>query len=278
MNRGIFLFAQNSDINYVRQACFCAYSIKQSNPNISVTLATNDFVPEKYIKYFDNIIDIPGDDLAESENWKVSNRVKIYNLSPYEETIVLDVDMLVLSDISKWWENLENYDLYFTSNPITYKGEIVTSNYYRKTFTENYLPNIYVGVHYFKKSELAQEFYAWLDIIVKNWKEFYNQHLENKKPSFCSIDVCAAIAIKIMDCQHQVTNKSKTYPTFIHMKSQCQNWRRPVSYWQDYVDVYFTEDFDFKIGNFKQSGVFHYTENNFVDNFLENKIRELVNE
>jgi hypothetical protein len=277
MSKGIFLFAQNGDTNYVRQACFCAYTIKQSNPTLSVTLATNDFVPEKYLKYFDNIIEIPGDDLAESENWKVSNRVKIYDLSPYDETIVLDVDMLVLTDISDWWSKLENYDLYFTSNPITYKGELIKTDFYRKAFTANNLPNIYVGVHYFKKSVLANEFYSWLSVIVQNWKEFYNQHLESKKPSFCSIDVCAAIAIKIMDCKTQVTNNSKIYPTFTHMKSKCQNWRRPVNYWQDYVEAYFTDDLEFKIGNYKQTGIFHYTENSFVDNFLESKIKDFIN-
>lgn len=276
MSRGIFLLAQNSDTNYVKQACFCAFTIKKFNPDLSITLATNDFVPKKYEVYFDNIIEIPGKDLAQEEKWKISNRAKIYKMSPYEETIVLDVDMLVLSDISSWWNTLEDYDLYFTSNPLTYKGELITSDFYRKTFTANNLPNTYVGMHYFKKSKLAEEFYTWLEVIVENWKNFYDQHLETKKPPFCSIDVCAAIAIKIIDCESYVTNRSKIYPTFTHMKAKCQNWKRSVHSWQDYVEPYITDDFDFKIGNYKQVGIFHYTENEFVEKFLEPKIKGIL--
>jgi hypothetical protein len=278
MSRGIFLLAQNTnEENYVKQACFCAFSIKQTNPELSVTLATNDFVPTKYEKYFDNIISIPGEDLAVSEDWKVSNRVKIYDLTPYDETIVLDTDMLVLSDISNWWELLKDYDLYFTSQPKTYRGEVLTSNFYRRTFVENKLPNIYVGMHYFKKSDLAKEFYKWLKIIAVNYKEFYKQHLESRTPNFCSIDVSSAIAIKILDCESKVTNKSLSFPSFVHMKPKAQNWVRQVSSWQEYVAAYITDDFEFKIGNYKQTGIFHYTENSFVKNYLESRIKELAN-
>lgn len=277
MSKGIFLLAQNNNENYVKQACFCAFSIKKTNPTLSVTIATNDFIPEKYKKYFDNIIEIPGEDLAVSEEWKVSNRVKIYDLSPYNETLVLDTDMLVTEDISSWFEKLKDFDLYFTSQPRTYRGEIISSNFYRKTFTANNLPNIYVGVHYFKKSKLANEFYEWLKIIGKNWQEFYKQHLEFKRPDFCSIDVCSAIAVKIMDCESQVISSAKTSPTFVHMKTKVQNWNKQVSSWQDYVAVYITDDFDVKVGNYSQSGVFHYTENSFVKNYLEKRIKEMAN-
>lgn len=278
MNRGIFLFAQNTnDTNYVAQACFCAFSIKQTNPDLSVTVATNDYIPEKYKKYIDNIIEIPGEDFASEEEWKISNRIKIYNLSPYDETIVLDTDMLVLKDISKWWNLLADYDLYFTSTPTTYRGDILTSNFYRKTFVANLLPDTYVGLHYFKKSPLAEEFYKWLNIIVPNYKTFYKQHLEHRPPDFCSIDVCSAIAIKIMDCESIVINKSSLYPSFVHMKPRAQNWYKSVSNWQDYVGAYLTDDFELFVGNYKQNSVFHYTEDSFVKNYLEKRIKEIAN-
>ena len=279
MDKGIFLLAQNNEsTNYVRQACLCAVSIKKTNPNTSVTLATNDFVPTKYKKYFDYIIEIPGDDLATNEAWKISNRVKIYDLSPYDETIVLDTDTIVVSDITDWWKELETYDLYFTSQPLTYKGEVITSDFYRKTFVLNRLPNIYVGVHYFKKSDFAKEFYNWLKIIVTNYELFYKQHLESKRPDFCSIDVCSSIAVKILECESQVTSSSSFAPTFVHMKSKAQNWYRSVAEWQSYVAAYLTDEFDLTVGNFKQSGVFHYTENSFVENYLEQRVKELTNE
>lgn len=275
MSRGILFLAQNNSENYVRQACLCAWSIKTTNPEMSISIATNDFVPKKYKTLFDNIIEIPGDDLAANESWKVSNRCKLYDISPYNETIVLDTDMLVLSDISSWWKQLEKYELYFTSAPLTYRGEKLTSNFYRRTFVENNLPNIYVGVHYFKKSVKAKEFYDLQKTVVENWKEFYNQHITSKRPEYCSIDVCTSIVVKILDCFDQVTNKSSLYPTFVHMKPKAQNWTRQVSSWQEYVAAYISDDFEFKVGNYKQTGIFHYTENSFVDNILEQRIKEL---
>ena len=139
------------------------------------------------------------------------------------------------------------------------------------------MPNIYVGMHYFKKSNLAKEFYDWLKIIVTNYKTFYKKHLLDKKPDFCSIDVCSAIAIKIMDCENLVTNKSSRYPTFVHMKPKAQNWYKGISNWQDYVGSYLTDDFEFYVGNYKQTGLFHYTEDSFVGNYLEHRMKEIIN-
>lgn len=277
MSKGIVLVAQNNKENYVRQACLCAWSIKKTNPDLSVSLITNDFVPKKYKDLFDYIIDIPGEDLSINEEWKISNRCKIYDVTPYDETIVLDTDMLVLSNIEDWWTTLKNYNLYFTTTPITYRGEKITSAFYRKTFVENSLPNLYVGVHYFKKSKTAKEFYDLLKVVVTNWKEFYTQHLETRRPEYCSIDVCSAIVVKILDNENSVTNQSSRFPTFVHMKPKAQNWNRQVSSWQDYIAAYISEDFKFTVGNYLQQGVFHYTENSFVSNFLEKRIRELEN-
>ena len=48
---------------------------------------------------FDQIIPIPFGDAADDSEWKVENRWKIYHASPYDETIVMDTDMLVLQNI-----------------------------------------------------------------------------------------------------------------------------------------------------------------------------------
>ena len=278
MSKGIFLFAQNTeDTNYVEQACYCAITIKTHNPNLQIAIATNDFVPLKYKKFFDHIIEITGTDLSANENWKISNRSKIYNLTPFDETVVLDTDVLVCEDLEKYFPSLSSYDLYFTTNPVTYRGETITERYYRKTFVKNSLPDTYVGMHYFKKSDLAKEFYNWLDIIVQNWQDFYKQHLEYNRPDFCSIDVCSAIAIKIMEFEAQVTGKSTSLPKFVHMKPKVQNWYRSVNSWQDYVACYLTDDCKLKVGNYNQSGIFHYTEDTFVKNYLQTRIKDIVN-
>jgi len=251
--------------NYVQQACLLASTLKKHCPEEKISIVTNDEVPPKQKKLFDRIIPIPfGDDATESA-WKVENRWKLYHCSPYEKTIVMDSDMIILEDITRWWKYLEKYKLFFTSNVQTYRQETVQDNYYRKTFIKNNLPNIYTGLHYFEKSELPERFYNYLETVCKNWEEFYSKFLPNNTPPRLSIDVASALVVKILDIENQVTSTNSNV-TFTHMKSFVQNWRSPTESWQQSVSVYIPENLQLKIGNYVQRGVLHYTENSFVNN------------
>jgi len=265
MSSGFLLLAQNSEYDYVTQASVCAMSIKANMPDASVSLVTNDTVPDKYQELFDNIIPIPwSEDKQTSDKMSVTERWKLYHSTPYEQTIVLDTDMLVLQDISSWWKFLENYDLFYVSNVLTYRDKTVTSNYYRKTFTSNSLPNLYSGFHYFKKCDFAHDFYKWLELIVNNWELFYGQYAKENYPKTCSMDVSAAIAAKILNCENEITNSSVKYPSFTHMKPYIQEWQYPQARWQNKVGVYLTSDLKLTIGNHLQQGIFHYTEKDFL--------------
>ena len=123
------LVAQNTlEVDYVKQACALAMSIHSTTPNSKISILTDDVVPEKYINLFDNVIEIPWGDLATKYDWKIHNRWKTYFVSPYEDAIVLDTDMLVLEDISSWYKFLQNYDIYLTSTVFDYRGNRVHDN------------------------------------------------------------------------------------------------------------------------------------------------------
>lgn len=265
MSKGIIVIAQNNyKTNYVDQAIVLAQSLQLTNPNLPISIVTNEKISGKDKSLFDQIIEIPWDDLAADSDWKIENRWKVYHATPYAETIVMDTDMIVLDNIDHWWNNLASYDLFFTTNVLTYRGEIVTGDFYRKTFTANNLPNIYTGIYYFKKSDLAQKFFDQLELITKNWEDFYSIYLKEQKPDFVSLDVCAAIAIEILDCKSKVINSKKTIPTFVHMKSRVQNWELPSNNWQRTISAYLDDACNLKIGNHRQHGVFHYTEKDFL--------------
>ena len=53
------MLAQNSDFDYVRQACLAAMSIHATNKDVSICLITNNSVPTKYKPLFDHIVEIP---------------------------------------------------------------------------------------------------------------------------------------------------------------------------------------------------------------------------
>jgi len=278
MSRGIVVLAQNTiGSDYVRQACVLAMSLRKTNPTEKISIITNDRVPKEYQEFFDKIILIPFQDDAEDALWKIENRWKIYHATPYDETMVLDADMLILSDISHIFDIMSNYELFFASDVYTYRGEKVTSDFYRKTFVANNLPNLYSGMHYFKKCDKAHEFYTWLEVVNNNWQNFYQLYLPNETPSRNSVDVNAALVAKILDVSHEITNGSMDFVTFTHMKSKIQNWQTSNTSWIDSAALYINENIEIKIGNYLQQGIFHYTEEDFLTEKLEDLYRGELN-
>lgn len=277
MTKGYVVLAQNTDtIDYIRQAYALALSLKLSQRSVSdISIITDDVVPEKYKSVFENIIPIPWGDAAVNSRFKVENRWKIYHASPYDQTVVLDTDMLVLDDLSSFWNTFEHYDVYYTGKVLDYRNKTVTSDYYRKAFTANQLPNLYSGLHYFKKSDFAKEFYSWVEVITNNWELFYGKFVSEHYPDRASMDITAALAAKVMDVTEQVTNIQHDPVTFIHMKSRIQGWSQPTDSWMQSVAVYFDDSCKLKIANYQQQGVFHYTEKDFLTDKIVSKLETL---
>lgn len=275
MSNGHVFVAQNSDVNYIRQAYALALSIKAHNKLYKDTcLITNDPVPEEYKHAFDHIVAIPWGDKAEGSPWKVQNRWKVIYASPFKENIVYDTDMILLNSNDHWWKYLEQRDLFFTSNVFNYRNEIISSDFYRKTFTANNLANVYTGAFYFKKVDRSYEFFKWVEIIVDNWKSFYSHFLKKQPQTFCSIDVSAALAIKFMGCEEDVITNTHL-PSFVHMKPAIQGWNTNPPTWTSYVTSFFDDNGNLKVGNYQQHGLFHYVEDEFLTDEIVNKLRLL---
>ena len=271
MNKGFCLLAQNnSKTNYVRQAYALALSLHLYNKDQKISLITNDNVPDEWQNVFDQIIPIPWTDSAEESDWKIENRWKVYHASPYDETIVLEADMMFTSDITHWWKELEKRDLFFVSNVRTYRDELITDRYYRKTFDANNLPNLYSALHYFKKGDTAKEFYNLLEIILNNWALFYSKYAPNEYQKWCSIDVSVAIASKILGNENDITDPN-SFVTFTHMKPIVQGWYNKPEKWTKVTGRYFTEGKLF-LGNYLQTRVLHYVEDEFLTDELLKKM------
>jgi hypothetical protein len=280
MSKGYVILAQNnSKDDYVSMASACAFSIKATQSRVNnVTLITDvvDAVPYHYREAFDQILPIEWFDDAYKSEWKVENRWKLYHQTPYEETVILDSDMLFLSDVSHWWDYMEkNFDLLITDKVFTYRNELIKDSYYRKIFKDNNLPNCYSAFTYFKKTDLAKEFWSLIELIVKNWKEFFQVFLPESRPKHLSIDVAFALAVKIMGIEDQIFS-SFDYPTFTHMKSRDQGWREYSDNWMDHAGSYMNDKCQLKIGNYQQTGIFHYTEKSFFNEGIIPNYRKIL--
>ena len=273
MTKGYLIFAQNNKSDdYVRMAYVLAMSIKLTQKTISnVTLVTDipDAVKHHWREVFDDVISIPWNDDAWFSSWKVENRWKLYTISPYDETVILDADMLFLSDVSHWWNYLSNHNMCFVTQSKTYRGEIANDSFYRQTFIENNLPNVYSAFFYFKKSDETSEYWNTVKTITLNWKPFYKKFLPLETPKRLSMDVVFALAAKIHGLSDDIIS-SFDYPTITHMKSHAQNWDVSDSKWNYQIGAYMNDNGLLKIGNYQQSGIFHYTEKDFLtDHILE---------
>jgi len=229
--------------------------IMYNKHNTNISIITDDEIPTAYKDVFDQVISIPWGDLAKNSDWKIDNRWKIYHLTPYRNTLVFDADMLILDNITPIWENID--PIIFTNKVTTYRNELVTNRYYRKTFDSNNLPNIYTGMYKFSKCDEAHNFFKLLDVIMTNWKVFYQQYAPKDMQNWNSVDLSAAVALTILD------SKINNNLTFTHMKAQTQNWQHAPSKWTDVLPIDFGND-TLYIGGYKQSGVLHYVEDEFL--------------
>ena len=266
--KGFLVLAQNSEnIDYVRQAYALALSLHKSQSSCLVSLVTNDPVPDEYKEGFDKIIPIPGEDQASESVWKVENRWKLYHVTPYDETIVFDSDMLVFRSFDRLWEQLSNYDVFFASHVLDFKGNRVTDYVNRKMFTENQLPNLYFGLHYFKKNQPALDFYNTLAFVVANWERVYFDIAPKNKQKWVSMDVSAAIAAKILGIEDQVVHPTIDF-NFVHMKANLQNIDPIPSLWTNVLDYYINGDNQLLVSNMLQDGIFHYVTDTFLTNTI----------
>jgi hypothetical protein len=283
MTRGYLILAQNTDdTNYLRLAYALALSIKNTQTTVNnVSLVTDcspALIDDKVVSIFDEIMPIPWIDSASRSDWKIENKWKYYHMTPYDETVILDADMIFPADVSYWWDILAKQDIWITNKPITYRGEIITSVAYRPAFASNNLPNVYTAFMYFKKNERTAELFALVEIIFNNWERFFYEHLDEFRPRHLSGDVAYALAIKILgiedDCFGHITNM----PTFVHMKSNVQNIDEQFisDDWTINIPTYFRDDGGFKIGNYEQTLPFHYHIKHWLtDNMitiLENRV------
>jgi len=277
-SKGFFTFAQNTEnTDYVRLAYALALSLKHSQSNVknlSIGITPGTTIDPRYAWVFDQIIEIPWGDSALNSEWKLENEWKAYWATPYDETIKLDCDMLFFTDISSWWDKLssQSNDVIFANTVLNWRGEPISSDFYRKTFTKNKLPNIYTAFGYFRKSTFSHDVFTLAKIIFWNWETFYNEFLEPiERPGYLSTDIVFSIAMKIMD-QDKSSYRSIEIPTFTHMKSYIQGWNYDniSEDWREHVVPFFTPTAVCRIGNHRQFYPLHYQLKDFItDNILE---------
>lgn len=276
MKFGYLIFvSSNQDVDYLRLAYAAALSIKntqkQGFDKVALVIDNKEKLSLLNSPWvFDEVIEWDQETFWDGRSW-------MDKLSPWENTVCIDADMLFLRDYSHWIEYLlENSDLYVANRVFTYRGETVTNDFYRKCFTKNDLPNLYSMWTWFKKdSKIVEEFFSLGRYILKNPKEFSNLYLSNFKPKVVGTDEAFALSAKILDIQ-DVVAYDLDFPRLVHMKGEVQNWPWPAERVTDHVGFYLNKDAKLKIGNYQQYDIVHYVEKDLITDELLNILEEVA--
>ena len=271
----LLVVAEHETVDYLQLAYALALSIKntqkQGFDQVALVIDTKDKL--KAIKspwVFDHVIEWNEQTFWNGRSW-------MDELTPFDYTVCLDVDMLFMRDYSHWIEYfIENSELYVANHSYTYRGEVVVDQHYRKAFQRNKLPNFYSFYTFFKKnSPIVKEFFDLGRTIIKNPTEFSNVFLSDHKPKVIGTDEAFALAAKILDIADDIAYPLE-FPRIVHMKPMIQNWPWPADKWSDHVGFYLNRKGQLKIGNYQQHDIVHYVEKDKIDREIINILEEIV--
>jgi hypothetical protein len=187
MTRGVLLFAlNNSTIDYIKQAIYCAKKIKK-HLGIPVALATDN--PEylktqfpNYERYKHQVIPLEFYSTTQTRRfrdgtmskrdleWKNHSRSSAYDITPFDETIVMDTDFIIGNNILlNCFDTNEDFLIY---RKITDLNQERPDEFRFDKISDRSIDMYWATVFYFKKTEFMRSFFNLLDHIKENW-HFY---------------------------------------------------------------------------------------------------------
>lgn len=252
--RGYVIMAvNNAHTDYVACASTLCDSIHRVMPDALVTLITDQVITDTR---YDKIITITDTDTSE---WKLANDWMIYDLSPYEHTVKLEADMYLPRSIEHWWDILADRELNICTTIRNFRGKISTEKYYRKTFVDSGIPDTYNAITYFKRGEIAKQFFECVRDIFENWTE-YKQQLKHSSEERATTDVVYAIAAQMIGIEN-CTLPNFTDFSMTHMKQYVNGLTTSV--WHDEL-VYEVLPHTFRINTYTQMYPIHYHSKGFA--------------
>lgn len=260
---GYLIVACNTrDIDYLKHAYYLACSIKDTQKQYNkISIIVNDLAAKSLKSVdrdiFDQVIKVNQN--TEQKDFAVD--ANIWNLSPYKQTIKIESDMILTSNIDHWWAILDQKDIVLTNCVQTYWGEKITNRSQRKLFDDNLLPDVYSGFMYFRYSKESQKFFNIVQQIFSNWDWYRDYYLKNCRYQKPVSDEVFAIAARIYGVENCTLTDSVL--SFVHMKNGLQKLPNEEEWWQY---VFCEKNLNtYNVGFYKQTLPLHYHNKKFID-------------
>jgi len=220
MSKGVLCFASNNlEVDYVKQAVYFAKRVKK-HLNLPVTLVTSDvnYVDRLNVRtVFDKIISVDKEKQNQKRFYDGSlhnkllsfdnaSRINAYDLSPYEETIVLDIDYILFNNV---FLNCFNQP----HNFLIYKDAIDVCHWRKNPefeyINDNGVPFYWATCFFFRKTNEVQVFFNLMKHLKENWTH-YSSVFDLGTPTFRN-DHIFSMAIHIMN-GYKDSNWAKPMP------------------------------------------------------------------
>ena len=243
--RGYLIPAIDTDaVDYLGCAVQLARSIRHWHPDADISVIT---VRRSSDPVFNHVLPLPHGDLE-----GYANDWQCFEATPYRQTIKLEADMIMTSPFDHWWTLFEQRDVVISQGCRNIYNEPADSRYYRQLFDRNHLPDVYNAITYWRRSQLAQDFFQLVRTIFENWRDY--SRLLKQPDAEPSTDVVYAIAAVLMGPE-QVTLPAGLGPSIVHMK---QHIIRTLT--EDWTQELVWENINpgLRINTVAQSGAVHY--------------------
>lgn len=181
MTTGAVIFAYNNEhIDYVAMAAWSAANIKR-HLGIPVCLITDQ---DPCTSVFDKVIVVDSQGTNSryfsdvgTVSWHNLNRMDVYALTPWDQTLVLDADYVVASDqLLSVLESQEDFMCHRWAYDITGLQTFEDLNY----FGRYQFPMWWATVMMFRRSKKADVIFSAMTMIKNNWKHYRDLYANSR--------------------------------------------------------------------------------------------------
>lgn len=202
MKTGALIFAFNNEqTDYIQLAAWNAKNIRR-HLNIPVAVVTDNIDHPLIRSHFDKVIAATSEsggqryfvDYAQSVTWFNASRVDAYDLSPWDQTLLLDADYVVASDsLSTVLKSHQDILAHQTAVDAVSENDFSGLNY----FGRFHMPMWWATVMMFRRSRTARLTFESMKMVRKNWNHYCR--LYNTSNGAYRNDYALSIALGIVN-------------------------------------------------------------------------------
>ena len=200
MSRGVLLYAfNNGTTDYLSMAKWSAERIERFLGLPTTIISNQDDAELGGTRVFNAT--------RGGELWYNASRNRAWDHSPYDETIVLDVDYIVNSEILNLLFTVDKpFMIHQTATDVTRRAEFIALD----RFGEHKFPSRWATVMYFKRDDRAKEVFDTVEMIKRDWKH-YGDLYKFRSDTFRN-DWAFSIALGLLGGHLESTRSSIPWP------------------------------------------------------------------